>query len=84
MSLAQYNKKRKFDKTPEPSGTVKSSKGPLTFVIQRHLPLPHAATLIFVGGTVMVWDKGVYMPYDGKDRISLNRKINERNRKPGC
>jgi bifunctional non-homologous end joining protein LigD len=36
MSLEKYNKKRHFNDTPEPSGTIKKSKGKLIFVIQRH------------------------------------------------
>lgn len=38
MALAEYNKKRKFDKTPEPTGDEKSHKreGKLKFVIQKH------------------------------------------------
>lgn len=36
MSLSQYKKKRHFDKTPEPEGKEKSSKGFLRFVIQKH------------------------------------------------
>ena len=114
MSLAQYKKKRAEDKTPEPFGG-KSSKGPLTFVIQRHEasrlhydfrleldgvlkswavpkgpssnpedkrlammvedhPMDYANFEGIIpkgqygGGTVMVWDRGVYMPYDSKDR----------------
>lgn len=116
MSLVQYKKKRKFDKTSEPSGSEKSSgKGALTFVIQRHKasrlhydfrlemdgvlkswavpkgpslnpedkrlammvedhPLNYANFEGIIpkgqygGGTVMVWDRGVYRPYDGKSR----------------
>ena len=36
MSLSLYKKKRSFDKTPEPSGKERSSKGSLRFVIQKH------------------------------------------------
>jgi bifunctional non-homologous end joining protein LigD len=36
MSLSLYKKKRSFDKTPEPEGKEKSSKGFLKFVIQKH------------------------------------------------
>src|SRR6476659_1689226 len=36
MSLSLYNKKRHFDKTSEPKGKEKSSKGALRFVIQKH------------------------------------------------
>src|SRR5690606_32420532 len=37
VSLKVYNKKRKFDQTPEPKGkTRKGGKGPLQFVVQMH------------------------------------------------
>src|SRR3954467_5525050 len=36
MSLSLYNKKRRFEETPEPKGKEKSSKGFLRFVIQKH------------------------------------------------
>ncbi len=36
MSLTLYNKKRRFDETPEPQAKVKSSKGALRFVVQKH------------------------------------------------
>ncbi len=36
MSLAQYNKKRHFNKTPEPVGKKTPSKGVLRFVVQKH------------------------------------------------
>ncbi|MCC6492226.1 MAG: DNA ligase D [Pirellulales bacterium] len=36
MSLKEYKRKRDFKKTPEPVGKVKSSLGPLQFVIQKH------------------------------------------------
>lgn len=36
MSLSLYNKKRHFNKTTEPVGKEKSSKGSLRFVIQKH------------------------------------------------
>lgn len=35
-SLREYKEKRKFDKTPEPAGIVKSSAGKLIFVVQKH------------------------------------------------
>ncbi len=120
MTLAQYNKKRKFDKTPEPSGEIKNSKGPLTFVIQRHEasrlhydfrlemdgvlkswavpkgpsndpedkrlammvedhPMNYANFEGIIpkgqygGGTVMVWDRGVYRPYEGTSRADQEK-----------
>src|SRR5688500_5979006 len=35
-ALEEYKKKRKFNETPEPKGTVKKSKGAHRFVIQKH------------------------------------------------
>src|SRR5262245_31245961 len=35
MSLEEYRKKRKFDKTPEPAGEVETKRGN-SFVIQKH------------------------------------------------
>ena len=35
MKLEEYNKKRKFNKTPEPKGKVEKSKEPI-YVIQKH------------------------------------------------
>ncbi|MDQ0475793.1 MULTISPECIES: DNA polymerase ligase N-terminal domain-containing protein [Chryseobacterium] len=36
MPLEEYNKKRKFNETPEPEGKEKKSDNKLIFVIQRH------------------------------------------------
>jgi bifunctional non-homologous end joining protein LigD len=36
MGLAEYRKKRRFDKTPEPAGKVAAAPGPLRFVVQKH------------------------------------------------
>ena len=36
MSLSLYNKKRHFDKTPEPKGKERHSKKSLKFVVQKH------------------------------------------------
>jgi len=36
MSLATYQQKRCFDRTPEPRGQRKAGKGPLRFVVQKH------------------------------------------------
>lgn len=36
MGLELYNKKRKFDETPEPSGKKAKTASKLTFVVQRH------------------------------------------------
>ncbi len=36
MALDKYNKKRRFNDTPEPKGAVRKTKGKLSFVVQRH------------------------------------------------
>ncbi|KEY19513.1 DNA ligase D [Kaistella antarctica] len=36
MPLEEYNKKRKFEETPEPEGELQKNDGKLKFVIQRH------------------------------------------------
>ncbi len=36
MALDKYNKKRDFEKTKEPKGVTKPSKGALKFVVQKH------------------------------------------------
>lgn len=36
MGLAEYKKKRKFDKTPEPGPKKKSTRTGRLFVIQKH------------------------------------------------
>jgi bifunctional non-homologous end joining protein LigD len=56
MSLVKYNKKRKFDETPEPSGKVKKSKGPLSFVIQKHQATSlHYDFRLQHGGVLVSW-----------------------------
>ena len=109
--LAEYNRKRNFDITPEPSGQMGAgkSRGPLQFVVQKHratrlhydFRLEHRGAMLswavpkgpspdpavkrlametephpmdynqfegvipegeYGGGTVMIWDKGVWAP----------------------
>jgi bifunctional non-homologous end joining protein LigD len=36
MGLAEYKKKRKFERTPEPAGSEKRAAGKLRFVVQKH------------------------------------------------
>src|SRR5436189_2302216 len=36
MALKEYEKKRRFEKTPEPRGRQKHGPGPLRFVVQKH------------------------------------------------
>jgi bifunctional non-homologous end joining protein LigD len=115
--LAEYNRKRHFDVTPEPPGTARARQAgrPLEFVVQKHratalhydFRLEHRGVMLswavpkgpspdpavkrlametephpmdynqfegvipegaYGGGTVMIWDKGVWAPIAG-DRL---------------
>jgi bifunctional non-homologous end joining protein LigD len=115
--LAEYNRKRHFDITPEPRGTARAREGgrPLEFVVQKHrasqlhydFRLEHRGVMLswavpkgpspdpavkrlametephpmdynqfegvipegaYGGGTVMIWDKGVWAPI-AQDRL---------------
>lgn len=60
MSLNEYNAKRKFDQTPEPKGSAKSSDGDRTGNLQFFVQM-HAATRLHfdfrleMGGTLKSW-----------------------------
>jgi bifunctional non-homologous end joining protein LigD len=115
--LAEYNRKRHFDVTPEPQGTARARRAgrPLEFVVQKHrasalhydFRLEHRGVMLswavpkgpapdpavkrlametephpmdynqfegvipegaYGGGTVMIWDKGVWAPI-AQDRL---------------
>src|SRR6476659_3270914 len=56
MSLDDYNRKRKFDRTPEPPGKVESGVGPLRFVVQMHEATRlHYDLRIEAGGVFRSW-----------------------------
>lgn len=44
MKLKEYEKKRDFEKTPEPGPKIKASKKPI-FVIQEHHAISHNSHL---------------------------------------
>jgi bifunctional non-homologous end joining protein LigD len=56
MSLTEYKRKRDFKKTPEPAGKVKSSKGTLQFVVQKHAATRlHYDFRLELDGTLKSW-----------------------------
>ncbi len=56
MSLEEYFKKRDFDTTPEPKGTIASKDGELRFVIQRHQATRlHYDLRLEMQGTLKSW-----------------------------
>jgi bifunctional non-homologous end joining protein LigD len=56
MRLTEYKRKRDFKKTPEPAGKVKSSKGELEFVVQKHAASRlHYDFRLELDGTLKSW-----------------------------
>ncbi len=56
MSLETYKQKRKFDKTPEPKGTVHAGAKKLAFVVQKHRATQlHYDFRLEVGGVLKSW-----------------------------
>ncbi|QED37942.1 DNA ligase D [Antarcticibacterium arcticum] len=56
MSLEEYFKKRDFDTTPEPKGSIPKSEGDLRFVIQRHQATRlHYDLRLEMQGTLKSW-----------------------------
>jgi bifunctional non-homologous end joining protein LigD len=57
MTLEDYQRKRKFSQTPEPSGEIKLSQGgPLRFVVQmHHASRPHYDFRIEAAGVLKSW-----------------------------
>ncbi len=56
MSLTEYQRKRDFRKTPEPAGRKASSRGELTFVIQKHAASRlHYDFRLELDGTLKSW-----------------------------
>jgi bifunctional non-homologous end joining protein LigD len=56
MSLKVYNRKRKFNETPEPKGKEVKGKGPLKFVVQMHdASRLHYDFRLEYGGTLKSW-----------------------------
>ncbi|MBX9769133.1 MAG: DNA ligase D, partial [Bdellovibrionales bacterium] len=56
MSLNVYNRKRKFDQTPEPKGKKIKGKGDLRFVVQmHHASRPHFDLRLEFDGVFKSW-----------------------------
>lgn len=56
MSLKEYKKKRKFNKTPEPKGKKKESNKSLIFVVQKHdASQLHYDFRLEAGGVLKSW-----------------------------
>lgn len=67
--LKEYNKKRNFKKTTEPEGKVKSSKGALKFVVQKHQASRlHFDFRIEVDGVLKSWAVPKGPPSFSKER----------------
>jgi bifunctional non-homologous end joining protein LigD len=69
MSLKKYQEKRKFDRTPEPRGSRRRSRGPLRFVVQKHWASRlHYDFRLELDGTLKSWavPKGPSLKPDDK------------------
>src|SRR5580658_9431504 len=56
MSLRLYNRKRKFDRTPEPRGKAGKGRGQLRFVVQMHAATRlHFDLRLEMGGVFKSW-----------------------------
>ena len=54
--LEEYRKKRKFDRTPEPSGAEAGAKTENTFVVQKHARTRlHYDFRLAIDGTLKSW-----------------------------
>src|SRR6267143_799194 len=73
MSLEKYRTKRKFDRTPEPPGGRKDSRGPLRFVIQKHAASRlHYDFRLELGGVLKSWAVPKGVPYaKGEKRLAV-------------
>ncbi len=55
-NLIEYNKKRNFERTPEPEGETASDPGPLHFVVQHHMARrDHYDFRLEWGGALLSW-----------------------------
>src|SRR3954471_14605104 len=65
MSLQEYKRKRNFRKTPEPAPKVKSSRGVLQFVVQKHAASHlHYDFRLEMDGTLKSWAVPKGPPYE--------------------
>ena len=74
MGLKEYKAKRHFEQTAEPKGTLKRSRGPLHFVVQKHQASRlHFDLRLELGGTLKSWavPKGPSLNPDDK-RLAIH------------
>ena len=74
MGLKEYKAKRHFEQTAEPKGTLKRSRGPLRFVVQKHQASRlHFDLRLELGGTLKSWavPKGPSLNPDDK-RLAIH------------
>lgn len=69
IKLNEYNQKRNFEKTPEPTGKTESSNGGLRFVVQLHMARSrHYDLRLEWNGTLLSWAVPKGPSYNTRDK----------------